>query len=321
MRRLRILTWHVHGTYLDSLVATGHRLYVPVGPDGSGGVPATAGWADAVTEVPREAVRDLEVDVVLYQSARHWQEDRLTLLSDAQREGPRVYVEHDPPREHPTDTRHPVDDPETLLVQVTAFNALMWDTGRTPVRVIEHGLRVTGGASWSGDVRRGLVVVNELHKRGRRLGADLVEHARRTLPLDVAGIDSDRWDGLGDLSRPELHQRMADHRFFFHPARYTSFGMAVCEAMLIGQPIVALATTEMPTVLEDGRNGITSTDPAALERGMAALLEDHGLAMRLGAAGRETARQRFAIERFAREWTRAFEDALDLAPVHAAAAR
>jgi len=235
MGGLKVLTWHVHSAYLDSLAATGHELFVPVAPDGSGAIPPTAGWGDAVREVPEAEVRELDNDVVVYQAARNWTEDQHRILSERQLRGPRVYVEHDPPRQSPTDTRHPVDDPEVLLVHVTAFNALMWDSGQTPVRVIEHGVRVPDGLRWRGDVARGIVVVNELRKRGRRLGADLVEHARRTLPLDVAGMRSDEdWGGLGDLSRPELHVRMAEYRFFFHPARYTSFGMAVCEAMTIG---------------------------------------------------------------------------------------
>lgn len=314
MRRLRILTWHVHGAYLDSLAATGHQLVLPVAPDGSGGVPPDAGWGDAVREVPEDRVRDEQVDVVLFQSTRDWTETQHRILSDAQRDGPRVYVEHDPPRVHPTDTRHPVDDPRVLMVHVTPFNALMWDNGRTPVRVIEHGVRVPEGVAWSGDVARGIVVVNELRTRGRRLGADLVAHARAILPLDVAGMASvEDWDGLGDLPRHELHRRMAAYRFFFHPARYTSFGMAVCEAMLIGQPVVALATTEMPTVIEDGVNGFASTDPAYLEDAMAMLLADRALAGRIGAAGRATALERFSMDRFAREWTEAFEQAIDLA--------
>ena len=315
MRRLRILTWHVHSAYLDSLVGTGHQWFVPVAPDGSGAVPPHAGWDDAVREVPEAEVRDLDVDVVLFQSAANWTADRDRILSTAQREGPRVYVEHDPPRQSPTDTRHPVDDPAAVLVHVTAFNALMWDNGRTPVRVIEHGVRVPNGVRWSGDLARGIVVVNELRKRGRRLGADLVERARARLPIDVAGMSSSEdWAGLGDLPRPELNARMAAYRFFFHPARYTSFGMAVCEAMAIGQPVVALATTEMPTVIQDGRNGFASTDPSHLERAMADLLDDRGLAMRIGAAGRETALERFSMDRFARDWTRVFEEAIELAP-------
>jgi hypothetical protein len=285
----------------------------PGRPARYGGRPADAAWPATIREVPAETVRDLDVDLVLYQSPANWLEDQHELLSDAQQRGPRVYVEHDPPRVHPTDTIHPVDDPEVIVVHVTAFNALMWDNGRSPVRVIEHGVAIPDGLAWSGDVARGLVVVNDLATRGRRLGADLVERARTRLPIDVAGMRSEVVGGLGARPHPELLELIAQYRFFFHPARYTSFGMAVSEAMLLGAPVVALATTEMPTVIENGRNGFTSTDPARLEEAMAALLRDRDLAARIGAAGREMARERFGIRRFVDDWNRVFAEAMGMA--------
>jgi hypothetical protein len=313
VRRLTILTWHVHGSYLQSLGALDHDIVVPVKagrPARYGGRPDDAPWPASIREVPAEAVSSLDVDVVLYQSPANWLEDQHDLLSDAQRRGPRVYVEHDPPREHPTDTVHPVDDPDVLVVHVTDFNALMWDNGRSPVRVVEHGVAVPERLVWTGDIARGLVVVNDLATRGRRLGADLVAGARERLPIDVAGMRSEAVGGLGALAHRDLLGLEARYRFFFHPARYTSFGMAVCEAMLLGAPVVALATTEMPTVIENGRNGFTSTNPAVLEAAMAALLEDHGLARSIGTAGRETARERFSIERFVAGWNAVLAEAV-----------
>src|SRR5579862_5507987 len=143
MKRLRVLTWHVHGSYLYYLVHTPHEFYLPVRPDradGYGGCIGSHRWPAHVHEVPVDAVRDLALDCIIFQSRRHYSEDQYAILSDAQRRLPRIYVEHDPPREHPTDTRHPVDDPSMLLVHVTHFNDLMWDSGRTPTRVIEHGV-------------------------------------------------------------------------------------------------------------------------------------------------------------------------------------
>src|SRR6266550_3029276 len=75
------------------------------------------------------------------------------------------------------ETHHLIDDADVLLVHVTAFNALMWDSGRTPTRVIEHGV-IDPGVRWTGELERGLVVVNNLPSRGRRVGADIFERAR-----------------------------------------------------------------------------------------------------------------------------------------------
>lgn len=307
---LRVLTWHVHGSYLDSLIRTGHDFYLPVRDEGGRRHGGIGGWGwptDRVHEVPEDDVRDLDVDLVLFQHARNWREDGPRILSDAQLRGPRIYVEHDPPWADATETRHPVDDPDVLLVHVTAFNALMWDNGRTPTSVIEHGV-VDPGVRWTGELERGLVVLNDIGTRGRRVGRDVYDRARERLPIDLVGMRSTEYGGLGEVPRKDLPAFSAPYRFFLHPVRYTSFGMAVCEAMMVGLPIVALATTEMPTVLEDGRSGIIHTDPDHLIQGAAELLRDHGLAARLGEAGRRIALERFAIDRFAADWDLAFAE-------------
>ena len=307
---LRVLTWHVHGSYLDSLIQAGHEFFLPVRDEGGEHHGGIGGWGwplDRVHEVPEEDVRDLDVDVVLFQHVRNWREDGPRILSERQLRGPRIYVEHDPPLDDPTETRHPVDDPDVLLVHVTAFNQLMWDSGQTPTRVIEHGV-VDSGIEWTGEMERGLVVINDIGSRGRRIGRDIYERMRDRVPLDLVGMGSREHGGLGEVRRADLPAFSARYRFFFHPVRYTSFGMAVCEALMIGMPVVSLATTEMPSVLEDGVSGVIGTDPEHLIDGAAELLRDRALAARLGAAGQAIARERFSIDRFTADWDRAFRE-------------
>lgn len=91
--RLRILTWHVHGNYLYYLSQVPHDFYlVTRPPDASGRVPpGYAGkvgvlpWGDNVHEVPFDAVAGQHFDAVLYQSRAQWEDDRLSVLSAAQR--------------------------------------------------------------------------------------------------------------------------------------------------------------------------------------------------------------------------------------------
>jgi glycosyltransferase involved in cell wall biosynthesis len=309
-RRLRILTWHVHGSYLYYLGRVGHDLWVPVRdgrPPGYAGLPAGPfPWPETLHEVAADDVRRLPLDCILYQSRAHW-ERADEILSPEQRRLPRVFLEHDPPREHPTDTRHPVDDPDVLLVHVTHFNALMWDAGRTPTRVVEHGVVVPDGLRHTGELARGLVVVNNLARRGRRLGADVFARARAAVPLDLVGMASEDAGGLGDVPHDRLPAFEVRYRFFFNPIRYTSLGLAVCEAMMLGMPIVGLATTEMATTIEHGRSGCVATDVARLVDSMRMLLADRAEARRLGEGARRAALDRFHIDRFARDWRDVFE--------------
>ncbi|HEX5438758.1 MAG TPA: glycosyltransferase [Gemmatimonadaceae bacterium] len=308
-RALRIFTWHVHGNYLYYLSHVPHEFYVPVLPGRPAGYGGRAGafpWPDNVHEVPAEAVRELALDVILFQARQHYLHDQYTVLSAAQRRLPRIYLEHDPPRAHPTDTRHPVDDPDAVLVHVTPFNALMWDSGGTPVRVIEHGVVIPPDVHYTGGLRRGVVVINNLRTRGRRLGADVFTRVRDVVPLDLIGMDADSLGGLGELPPPALPSALAPYRFFFNPIRYTSLGLAVCEAMMIGMPVVGLATTEMATVVENGSSGYVDTNIDHLIGRMHNLLDDPAQAQRLGEGARRRALQRFGIERFVRDWMAVF---------------
>jgi glycosyltransferase involved in cell wall biosynthesis len=190
------------------------------------------------------------------------------------------------------------------LIHVTHYNRLMWDSGSTPTAVIEHGVPDHADVRYTGELPRGLVVINDLPRRGRRVGADLVERMRRIIPLDVIGMNSESAGGLGEISHDALPAFMSRYRFFFHPVRYTSFGLAVCEAMRIGMPIVAFSVTEMPSVVQDGVSGYLANDPDRVMQRMAALLADPEEAKRLGENAREVARIRFNLQRFTDDWNR-----------------
>ena len=316
MRRLNILTWHTHGSYLYYLSHVPHEFHVlakPGRPAGYGGRCGPFPFGPNVHDLPAEQAREQEFDCILFQEDHHWEKDQYEFLTPAQRALPRIYLEHDPPglavtggaaprQVWPTDTRHLVDDPNTLLVHVTPYNALMWDSGRTPVRVIEHGVSIPPGVRYSGELERGLTITNHLARRGRRMGADLFAALRSELPLDLLGMGAADMDGLGEIDHPALPAFAARYRFLFSPVRYSSLSLSTLEAMMSGMPVVALATTEMATVIEHGVSGYAVTDAELLRHCMRALLQSPALARSLGERARRTALERFSIDRFSADW-------------------
>lgn len=307
--RLKILTWHVHGNYLYYLTQVPHDFHLvtrPGHPPGHAGKVGALPWGDNVFEVDADQVANESFDCVLYQSRRHWDEDRHTVLSDAQRRLPTIVLEHDPPYGDPVFTKHWMTDPNVLLVHVTPFNALMWDCDGVTTRVVEHGVLVPDDAIHTGELARGIVVVNNLASRGRRLGRDLFERARERVPLDLIGMDAESCGGLGEVSNPDVPAFVARYRFFFHPVRWTSLGLAALESMAVGTPVVGLATTELATVIDNGRNGFVDTDPEQLISAMEELLSDPDQAREWGIAARRTVAERFSMDRFVAAWNDAF---------------
>jgi glycosyltransferase involved in cell wall biosynthesis len=323
MRPLNILTWHTHGSYLYYLSQAPHNFYVvskPGRPPGYGGRCGHMPWGDNVIDMPADQIRHRQFDCIIFQDDHQYLNDRFEYLTEAQRALPQIYIEHDTPREHPTDMRHPVDTPDVLLVHVTHFNALMWDSGQTPIRVIEHGVMVPETVRYRGERERGLVVINNLATRGRRLGGDVFAEVRKQVPLDLVGMGSETLGGLGEVQHDRLPSFSADYRFVFNPIRYTSLGLAVIEAMMAGVPMVALATTEMTTVIENGRSGFVDTNVSALVDGMHLLLRDPALARQLGEQGRQRAMERFNIRRFVADWNAALADVTGTSVTRACAA-
>ena len=314
MRKLNVLVWQIHGSYLNTLVQAPHRFYLPTKPDkpeGYGGRGPTFSWSRETVDVPAEEVRDLDLDLIIYQTEKNFFEDALEILSPEQRALPAIYLEHNTPQGRINEMIHPVNDPGVLLVHVTHFNDLFWDSRETPTQVIDHAVMPTSGG-YTGELERGVSLVNDMPRRKRVVGGDVFARAREEAPLDLFGFNSKEVGGFGDLPQAEVHERMKAYRFYFNPIRYTSLPLSVLEAMEIGLPVVALATTELVSVIKDGENGFIDTNVGNLVRRMQQLLADPEEAHRIGEAGRRTVRERFGLERFVADWEDAFQQASKL---------
>jgi glycosyltransferase involved in cell wall biosynthesis len=309
---MRILCWHVHGSWSTALVQGDHEYVVPVipgrGPDGRGRA-RTWEWPEAVVERSPEQLRDEPLDLVLLQRPHELVE--LCEAWTGRRPGrdlPAVYVEHNAPQGRIADMRHPAADRDDLtVVHVTHFNDLFWDCGSTRTRVIEHGIP-DPGHRYSGTVPRAAVVINEAARRGRVTGTDLLGRlAEQQVPIDLFGIGAATLGGIEDLSQARLHDELARRRCYVHPIRWTSLGLSLIEAMHLGLPVAALATTEVPDAVPP-RAGVVSTRIDVVARAARTFLHDPAAARAAGDAARRHALDRFGLDRFLADWDALLEE-------------
>jgi Glycosyl transferases group 1 len=315
---VRILLWNVHGSWDTAFVLGPHDYIVPVtpgrGPDGRG-VPRTYDWPASVREVPAAALRDEDIDVVLLQRPAELALAARWLGREPGRDIAAVYVEHNTPRGDVPDTRHFLADrDDILLVHVTHFNALCWDSGRAPTTVIEHGIP-DPGYCYRGDWPRVGVVINEPIRRWRITGTDLLPAFAKAAPLDVFGMQAARLpQRLGvdpaaiwvfdDLPQQKMHAELARRRVYLHPFRWTSLGLSLLEAMLLGMPVVALATTETVEAVPP-EAGVVSNRLDVLTSAIQGFVSDPLWSRRAGQAARSAALGRYSLARFHRDWDRA----------------
>jgi len=302
---MRIFLWHVHGSWTTAFVHGRHEYLLPVlpdrGPDGLGRA-QTYVWPEQAVEVTPEEAAETEVDVVILQRQQELEGFAERWLGGRRpgRDVPAIYVEHNAPQGRIAQMRHPAfGRPDLMLVHVTHFNYLFWDAGSTPTRVIEHGI-VDPGYRYTGELGRAAVVINEAVRRWRVTGTDLLPRFGAEVPLDLFGMKTEALGGK-DLPQAALHYEMARRRVYLHPIRWTSLGLSLLEAMHLGMPVVALATTEVPEAVPP-EAGVVSTRVDVLKRALRLFVNDPEEARAAGKAARDAALSRYGLDRFLSDW-------------------
>lgn len=314
---MNVLAWHVHASWMTSFVSGGFDSLVPVlpgRPSGGRGRASGWGWPERAREMSPADLATVPVDVVVVQSqeqellAQDWLGGRVP-----GRDVPLVWVEHNTPGGPAAATRHPAADRDDVtIVHVTATNQLMWDCGTTRSVVIEHGSAVPR-CSFIGDLSHAAIVANEPARRGRAVGADLYPVFGEAAPTDLFGMGQHALapiEGIrpcGNLPHDRLQRELARRRVYVHPYRWTSLGLSLVEAMHIGLPIVALATSETPDAVPVGA-GVVSNRIDVLVDAVRTFTHDRDAAAAAGAIARRAARSSFGIDRFHHDWNRLLEE-------------
>lgn len=323
---MRVLLWHVHGSWTTSFVSGAHDYVLPLlpdrGPDGLGRA-RTWDWSASAREVPVDQLADEPLDVVLLQRPH---ELELVRRWTGRRPGldiPAVYVEHNAPTGHAVRSRHPLTEGDQAgrvpVVHVTHFNAMAWDCGNAPTVVVEHGIP-DPGYRYTGERESLAVVVNEPVRRWRVAGTDIVLRFAREVGVDVYGMGMAqlgavaaehgiRLDGRlhDDLPQARLHEVVGRHRGYLHPYRWTSLGLALLEAMTAGLPVLALSTTEAPEAVPADA-GLVTNDLDALVSTARRWMHDPDEARERGLAARRAALARYGLKRFLDDWDRLLEE-------------
>jgi hypothetical protein len=303
---MRILLWHVHGSWATAFVQGSHEYLIPVlpgrPPDGRGrpSRPGTFDWPPNAAEVAPGALRAAEVDLAIAQRP-----EDLGLIAEwtGRRPGtdlPVIYVEHNTPPAGLATPPHPAAGrPGIVIVHVTHFNQLFWDCPDSRTVVIEHGIP-DPGYRYTGELPSAAAVVNDPVRRGRVTGTDLLQSIGAQVPVDLFGMNTEPLGGT-DLPQKRLLDELPRRRVYLHPVRWTSLGLSLIEAMHLGLPVAALATTEAPAAVPP-EAGVLATDPDKLAEACRRFIADPDAARQAGLAAREHALARYGLAKFLGAW-------------------
>lgn len=129
---------------------------------------------------------------------------------------------------------------------------------------------------------------------------------RRILELDCFAKE------LGQLNAKEMADELCRSHVFVSPSYIDNSPNAVCEAQLLGMPVISTYTGGVPSLIEDGQTGLffPTGDVPMLAAKLREVFEDDELAKHLGSQARTVALSRHDPELVIRDVLTAYEDIL-----------
>ena len=120
---------------------------------------------------------------------------------------------------------------------------------------------------------------------------------------------------LGPLNAEEMVKEMLLSHVFISPSFIDNSPNAVCEAQLLGMPVISTYTGGVPSLIEDRRTGLffPTGDAPLLASKLRDIFEDDELAVKLGSQAHSVARRRHDPDVIVREIVSVYEDVLKIA--------
>ena len=198
---------------------------------------------------------------------------------------------------------------------ISKFNREAWGCNTKNAQYIEHGIDCEFWTDFNEVPRDNvcLSVVNDWPNRDWCCGFELWKQTvgietENQLPVRVLG----KSPGLSVPADSIEHLRDIYHssRIFYNTSLHSPVPTVLMEAMACGCAVVSTATCMIPEIIEHGKNGMISNNPAQLSEFLSTLLTDEDMAKELGAQAQRTILEKYALSIFVDNWNNLFHSTI-----------
>ena len=306
-----ILTFPTHERYETQLAKTGHNFY-------SFNVPNAKKWNDKQLKPPvnycilpeSNICSYLDYDFILVQS-RYWQFQLAQQMNQMLRL-PIVCLDHTlppvgiAPQAHIDTMRNMVGD---INVFISEYSRDAWNINGESV-VLHHS--IDSNIFKPLNIDKGdyiLTVANDFIKRDYCLNYSGFCRVTDGLEKRIVG----ETEGLSESAKSteELVEEYNKCGVYFNSST-TPIPMSFLEAMSCGCAVVSVATSMIPSIIENGVNGFISNDEKELRSYIILLQKDKELREKIGNNARQTILEKFTENRFIEEWNSIFNKAYEV---------
>jgi glycosyltransferase involved in cell wall biosynthesis len=117
---------------------------------------------------------------------------------------------------------------------------------------------------------------------------------------------------LGNMKTADLVQKMLEAHLYVHPSHIENSSNAVCEAMLLGMPVIATYAGGTPGILKEGEEGILvqSIDPNQIAGAIIEMINDFEKSKEFGTQARITATKRHNSDSIIKQLLESYKEIL-----------